>query len=61
MEFDKLVAAKVAQEIVGFKRSAFYELAKCEGFPERHFIGNQAVRWSVKELMEWREKQKGRR
>lgn len=61
MEYDKLVPAAVAQEIVGMKHTAFFELANCEGFPLRHKVGKRAVRWSVKELMEWREKQKVRK
>lgn len=61
MDLDELVSAKEAQKLLGLKHTAFFAIANCEGFPLRHKVGKRAVRWSVKELMEWREKQKVRK
>jgi len=55
---DKLVAAKLAWEMLGIKKTYFYELAKCEGFPSRYKIGKRAVRWIERELIDWRNRQK---
>jgi predicted DNA-binding transcriptional regulator AlpA len=54
----ELVSAKEAYTLMKIGKTHFYDLAKCDGFPEKIPLGG-SVRWVKKELVQWLYKRRG--
>ena len=57
---DRLLPIDAIKEIVGLGKTMIYRLERQGKFPQRFKPGGAASRWSEREVMDWRENQRGR-
>ena len=58
---DDLIALDEVKRLAGIGKTMIYRLERAKSFPQRYKPGGYASRWSRREVMNWREEQRGRR
>jgi len=58
---DELLPIGEIKKIAGIGKTMIYRLERLGSFPQRYKPGGYASRWSRREVMDWREQQRGAR
>ena len=56
---DDLLPIGEIKKIAGIGKTMIYRLERAGSFPQRYKPGGYASRWSRREVMDWRERQRG--